>query len=164
MGPGCLLGPITERQCLPVALTRRRNMKGQTMKPHFQFASSYMNTVEYECSDSTGCYRLKLRVGVSDYERSIYNGTREDYERECAAVTGYLTAIGGRRVPLATVAAFNDWQKKKNRLSNSRFDADPERYGFISADDPIRQPTLAKGAAHWDDGWKFTYLCCVIAA
>lgn len=134
------------------------------MKPHFQFASSYMNTVEYECSDSTGCYRLKLRVGVSDYERSIYNGTPDDYERECAAVTGYLTAIGGRRVPLATVAAFNEWMAERSRYANARFDAEPERYGVIPADDPIRKPLQAKGSAYWLDGWQFADLCGALAA
>lgn len=134
------------------------------MKPHFQFASSYMNTVEFDCRDSTGSYRLKLRVGVSDYERSIYNGTPEDYARECKAVTGYLTAITGRKVPLATVAAFNEWQLEKSRAANARFDAEPERYGFIPSDDPIRQPLQAKGSAYWQDGWQLINLCRAIAA
>ncbi len=134
------------------------------MKPHFAFASSFMNVVEFDCADSTGSYRLSLRMGVSDYERSIYNGTAEQYERECAAVTGYLRGVGGQRVPLATVAAFNDWQAEKSRYANARFDAEPERYGIIPADDPIRKPIQAKGAAYWDDGWRFTDLCSAIAA
>lgn len=139
-------------------------MKGQTMKPHFQFASSYMNTIEYECRDSSGLYRLKLRVGVSDYERSIYNGTPQDYERECTVVTGYLTALDGRRVSLTTVAAFNVWMAEKSNHANARFDAEPDRYGIIPADDPIRKPLQAKGAACWLNGWKFADLSSVITA
>lgn len=148
----------------PRRASKRLNMKGHQMKYQFRFASSYMNEIEYDCFDASGDYRVILRAGTSDYERSIFNGTPQEYERQCAAVVGYLRGRHGRRLSLAAVAAFNDWQKDKTRLALARFDAEPERYGIIAADDPIRQPLLAKGAAYWEDGWKFTDLCCVMAA
>lgn len=134
------------------------------MKPHFAFASSFMNVIEYECRDDTGSYRLTFRVGVSDYERSIYNGTPEQYDTHCAALVGWLTACWPIRIPPATVDAFNAWQREKTAACFAKMDAEPERYGFITPDDPGRNPLQAKGAAHWEGGWHFEPAGWLVAA
>lgn len=134
------------------------------MKHQFSFVSLYLNVIEYDCRDETGCYRLQFRVGVSDYEKSIYNGTAEQYAADCAAVVGWLTASWPRIISPETVAAFNIWQQEKTAASLAKMDAAPEKYGLISADDPIRNPLQAKGAAHWDGKWRFEALSLSVAA
>lgn len=133
------------------------------MKPQFYWRSSFMNVVTYDCTDSTGCYQISLRLGISAYERSIYNGTPEQYDADCGAIVGWLTAPA-RPIPPETVLAFNEWQAEKFRDAMERMEAQPERYGVIAPDDPIGTPIKAKGAAYWADGWRFEPAGWLIAA
>lgn len=123
-----------------------------------------MGVIEYDCRDQTGSYKLRFRVSVSDYERSIYNGGPDEYAAECGAVVGWLTACWPIRIPPATVEAFNAWQRKKTAAAFAKMDAEPERYGFIAPDDPSRSPLQAKGAAYWDEGWRYEPAGWMIAA
>lgn len=121
------------------------------MSPRFFFKCSYLNSAFYGVIDSTGSYEMELRCGVSDYERSIYNGPPDEYERHCAARVGYASRQAGT-IPLETVAAFNAWQAEKTRESIERFE---RLYGPIAPDDDLRRPLQAKGAARWAaDGWQ----------
>jgi hypothetical protein len=125
------------------------------MKAKFRFKLSYLNTIDFEVWDSTGHYVARYRTGTSQYEQSIYNGDAAEYARCCAAVVGYLESHS-RRIPRETVAAYNEWCEQESREANAKFDASPEKYGWIAPDHELRRPRfLAKGAAHWRDGWQF---------
>jgi hypothetical protein len=105
----------------------------------------------YDVIDQTGKYEMQIRWETSDYERSIWNPAG-DYERDAVRLVGWAVA-GGRRIPTDTLLAWNVARRAQSAEANAWFDADPDRYGVIRADDPIRSPTLiVKGCAYWADG------------
>jgi hypothetical protein len=123
------------------------------MKHHFIWRCSYQGCVWFDFTDSTGRYEVRLRTRLEDYERERLNGP--DVIRDEESVIGYLIR-NGQPIPAETVHAFNAWRREEARKWNRKFDDNPDRYGTIAPDDPIRQPTwLAKGSAHWQmpDGW-----------
>jgi len=126
--------------------------------PRFSFACSYLNCVWYKVTDETGTYEAEIRLSLCDYERNIYNG---DYDSECGPLIGFLRA-NCREIPFSTVLAFNDWQAAKVKAACSEMDSNPDRYGIIPANDPLRTPIQARGAAKYigstpdrKDIWQF---------
>lgn len=122
----------------------------------FAFKSSYMNCVWFTVSDSTGHYEAELRLALSDYEAGIYNG---NYQADCAPIVGFMRATL-RQIPIETVQAFNAWQREQTAAAIAKMETRPEVYGDIPADDPLRIPMQAKGAALYIGGaerWQFEF-------
>lgn len=130
------------------------------MEPRFRWTCSYMGCTWFEVSDGAGTYELELRRSAEPYELSIANG--DDCRRDMVAAIGILRSSHCNKtprlfeVPAATVAAFNTWRLAEHREHMARLDAQPERYGVIAADDPLRKPPLAARQGHYviGEGWK----------
>lgn len=125
------------------------------MQPSFAWTCSYMGCVTYRVHDEIGIYEIEVRLEVSDYEHSIYNGTAAEIERDLIGAIGLMrrSCNSSLPVPPATVAAFNVWRTAEH----ARLIADIERrwakYGeVLLADDPVRVPPPPVRGAHYETG------------
>lgn len=125
------------------------------MQPSFAWTCSYMGCVTYRVHDATGIYEVEVRHEVSDYERSIYNGTAEEIERGLVGAIGLMRRSCNSSLPIppVTVTAFNAWRTAEH----ARVVADIERrwakYGeVLLADDPVRVPPSPVRGAHYEIG------------
>ena len=97
---------------------------------HFRWTCSYLGVVDYEITDGTGTYRAELRREASDYERGIYNGDEDQWQREVVASIGALHRyISTEWIPDETVRAFNEWRAQKHASTIAEMKAQPHRYG-----------------------------------
>lgn len=123
----------------------------------FRWVSSYMGAVDYEVIDETEVYRVTVREEAGVYLRSIYNGTPEEFERDVVGEVGLIHRHADVEVPIpgGTVEAFNRWRFDSHQLSLDQMDAQPERFGVISADDPLRKPPVTVIGGHYalGRGW-----------
>lgn len=123
------------------------------MKPRFQWKCSFMGTVDYIVTDETGTYCATLRHSVGKYESSIANGN--GVRRDMQQAIGLLVRNSHEPIPAATIDAFNEWRLADHVAAFATIDADPERYGVIAADDPLRQPPMIAKAGRYiiGQGW-----------
>lgn len=135
-------------------------MQPRFREPRFRWTCSYQGTTWFEVSDETGTYELELRRAAEPYELAGANG--DDCRRDMLASIGLLrTSRCGDRARLfevsrATLDAFNAWRLAEHREHMARLDAQPDRYGFIAANDPLRQPPLVawRGFYVIGPGWQ----------
>lgn len=125
------------------------------MQPRFSWKCSFMGEVEYEVIDATGRYLIATQHAPSDYHLSICNG--ETARRDTLAKVGLLVRSHNcdRSIPAETVAAFNAWRAAEHVAHMAQLASQPERYGFISADDSLRQAPAVLRGAHYviGPGW-----------
>jgi len=94
-------------------------------------------------TDETGTYRAELRYRADDDDAAVYNGTREEWQRDCVAAVNVLRRYCADR-PLAphVVVAFNEWRQEERARYVAKMKADPRRYGEINENDPFLFPTI----------------------
>jgi hypothetical protein len=125
----------------------------------FSNACSYMGSVEYEVNGHGEPFHVTHRIAPpSDYERSIYNGTPEEFERDIIGkmfkVSLYLSC---EKIPEEVFHGYvehltDHWNKWLDycEQKKQKFKDDPEirdiyeRYGPAC---PLVYP------AYWDNGW-----------
>ncbi|UGY23788.1 hypothetical protein HU675_0038555 [Bradyrhizobium septentrionale] len=123
--------------------------------PTFRFKCAYMGCVEYEVCDESGHYLVEIRERSPDaYALSIANGdgVRSEWKSSVGILrraSGWSKGENGRysfEVAPDTVDAFNEWRMEEHLAAIAKIEAQPERYGVLTADDPIRRPPpLARG-------------------
>lgn len=129
------------------------------MQIKFEWLSSFMGVVEYRIYDSTGTYRAEIRHSYSDYERSIANGA--DVIRDSESAIGILRRCHGvgpdysYEIPAETLAAFNEWRAAEHARHIAALESQPERYGIIAPNDPLRNPPMVakRGRYIAGTGW-----------
>ncbi len=136
-------------------------------EPRFTWKCSYMGTVDYMVTDDTGTYFAELRHSVDSYELSLANGdgVRADWKSSIGILRrrNCIRRADGSysfEVPPETVDAFNAWCLQRYRESMAHLESQPERYGFIPPDDPIRKPPiLARGGDYrfGEHAWEVTH-------
>jgi hypothetical protein len=128
------------------------------MEAKFSWKCSYMSTMEYQVIDETGCYRIETNRAPSQYQLSICNG--DTVRRDTLAKVGLLVRVVGygcdKSIPAATVAAFNAWRLSEHKRHMATLESQPEKYGCIAADDPLRAPPAACPGAHYVSGQGWT--------
>ena len=130
------------------------------MQPRFKWTCSYQGTTWFYVTDETGAtYELALRRDAPDYELAGANG--DDCRRDILASVGLLrrsyTSTGRHgEVTRETLDAFNAWRLAEHLAHVAQLDSQPERYGVIPADDPLRAPPLVawRGFYVIGEGWK----------
>jgi len=127
------------------------------MTYHFKWQSSYMGTVDYMVTDSTGTFRAELRHQLGDYERSQLNYDADGIAKHVESTIGLLVRCvcdnRGEILP-ETIAAFNAWRTSEHERQMSFMRANPERYG-TEFNEPWFQPPKPVCAGRWDSesGW-----------
>jgi hypothetical protein len=111
------------------------------MAYNFRWTCSYMNSAYYDVIGDGQTYEIELRRGVCAYERSIYNGTEAEWQRDIVPLIGAIKRVGGYRVPDAVVDAFNAWRAAEHLMERRKLDAHPEKYGVIDWDNDPLFPT-----------------------
>lgn len=125
------------------------------MQPSFAWTCSYMGCVTYRVHDETGIYEVEVRREVSDYERSISNGTAEEIERDLVGAIGLMRRSynSGLPIPPATVAAFNAWRTAEHACLIADIERRWAQCGeVLLADDPVRVPPPPVRGAHYEIG------------
>jgi hypothetical protein len=132
------------------------------MQPRFAWRVSFADYIEFEVTDDSGTYRVEMRQRPpSAYWLKYANG--DDVRRDMHADLGLLRRCGCGdnparlfEVSAATVDAFNAWRLAEHHAHMARLDAEPDRYGFIPADDPLRAPPLVawRGFYVIGQGWQ----------
>ena len=127
----------------------------------FRWTCAYMGCVEYEVLGDGPPYKVEIRRSTSEYERSIFNGTEDEWQRDV------LEAMGGLRryhtpcepIPDAVVDAFNEWRAAEHAARMRELRSQPERYGEIAEDDPAFAPPSPAHALVYvpAKGWMTTY-------
>lgn len=82
-----------------------------------------MGFAEYEVAGDGAPYRVEVRRSADEYERSIYNGTEADWQREVVPSIGLLRRMYNASVPIpeAVIAAFNAWREAEQARVMSSF-------------------------------------------
>jgi hypothetical protein len=126
-------------------------------KFEFRWKCSFMGTIDYEVFGDGETYRIGVRRSASDYERSIFNGGDQEWQRDVVSAIDLVRRSSSPSQPLSpeTVAAFNAWLLAEHEASIAKMKAKPERYGFLAEDDPLlRAPRPVIGARYEvGSGW-----------
>lgn len=87
------------------------------MSISFRFISSYLGSASYDVLTSDERFRMSAAIEACDYQRSIYNGSPEQFEREVVAKVGCVTRDhdSSREVPAQVVDAFNAYLSKEHQ-------------------------------------------------
>ncbi|WP_165678589.1 hypothetical protein [Metapseudomonas otitidis] len=98
----------------------------------------------------------QVLVGSENCEklRETYNGSVEDFERDCVSRIG-TASYEDQSAPSEDVVAFlNQWRQANHRNRVARLMSHPERYGFLTEDDiepapPVLVPALYEQGRGW---------------
>lgn len=113
------------------------------MTPYrFSWTCSYMGCAEYRVLGDGAPYLIEVRRSVSEYQRSIFNGTEDEWEREIIASIGGVRRYSDPCTALspAVVEAFNHWRAAEHAERIAELRSDPERFGELDPSDPSLQP------------------------
>jgi hypothetical protein len=82
----------------------------------FELAVSYLGCTDYVVYGDGPAYRIEVRHEASDYERSIFNGTDSEWQRDCVAAIGQVHRRSESWIPLKPelIAAFNAWRLREH--------------------------------------------------
>jgi hypothetical protein len=95
------------------------------MSIRFTFISSYMGEVAYRVESPEGTFRIRHVVEASDYHRSIYNGTSEQFDRAVVSSVGCVIRNGLEIVPQRVIDAFNDYRESEHRKTLEWIETQP---------------------------------------
>lgn len=108
-----------------------------------------MNSAYFDVHGDGERYEIELRRGVCAYERSIFNGSETEWQRDILPLVGAIKRGGGYPIPQAVVDAFNEWRMAEHLVQRRQIDANPERYGVIDwGNDPMFKAPEAVRAAY----------------
>ena len=106
-------------------------------KYRFRWTCSYMNSAWFDVIGDGQTYQIELRRGISDYERSIWNGTEEAWQRDIVPLIGCIKPDSGSRqdgIPQEVVDAFNAWRMFEHLDFRASIERHPEKYGVVDWD------------------------------
>jgi hypothetical protein len=99
----------------------------------------------------------QLLVGTENCEklRETYNGTREDFERDCGSRIGTVS-YEDQSAPSEDVVAFlNQWRQADYRDRVERITSQPERYGLLTEAELGPEPVVLVPAFYVQGkGWE----------
>jgi hypothetical protein len=131
-------------------------MSGSTAY-RFRWISSFMDCVDYEVFGDGEKYRVEVRRGTTEYEREHYAGSEERWQREVIPTINGIRRCGRPTlaIPDAVVDAFNAWRQAEHEEVLASIESNPERYGVLTPDDPLRAPPVAvRGLVlNAENGW-----------
>lgn len=98
----------------------------------------------------------QVLVGTENCEklRETYNGSAEDFERDCVTRVG-TASYEDQSAPAEEVVAFlNQWRQTSHRDRVARITSQPERYGFLTEEDlepapPVLVPAFYVQGSGW---------------
>jgi hypothetical protein len=97
-----------------------------------------MNSSWFDVHGDGQKYEIELRHRVCGYERSIFNGTEAEWQRDVVPLVGAIKRSDGIRIPQSVVEAFNTWRMTEYREHRRQIESQPHRYGMIDWDnDPV---------------------------
>jgi hypothetical protein len=131
------------------------------MTIRFRFISSFLNSEHYEVLGDGAPYRIETRRpikdGLEDYQRSIFNGTEAEWQRDVIGASNlvYRATEPGKPLPQTVIDAFNSWRAAEHAQQVAAIRAHPAGYGDLEADDPILiPPSTVLGCRYVvGDGW-----------
>ena len=130
------------------------------MKPRFKWTCSYRGSQWFDVTDETGTYEVELRHTIIEDDRSIYNGSDAEWDREvvCSLNVLHRSHWSNREIPASTVAAFNEWRQAERDQVFAEMAAEPQRYGDPSTFTKYFEPiTPARGGRYViGTGWVIT--------
>jgi len=134
-------------------------------KYHFEYILSYQGEAEYKAIDlndtnkQTREHRISHRTGLSDYLKTYYNGTAEEYERDIIGSLYYITYYDKNFMTPELVSEFkaylqDEWNKQLIGLKAraEKYKNNPEIALIYEAYGPATP--LVKGGACWEKGWQ----------
>jgi len=104
--------------------------------------------------------RHEVVIGTPSCERirACYNGSTEDFERDCVSRIGTVS-YENQQAPGEDVVAFlNRWRQASHAERSARMLENPDRYGHMSPDDPDLVPPAILVSAFYvqGKGWNKT--------
>lgn len=99
-------------------------------------------------------HQVVVGTGNCEKLRDVYNGSTEDFERDCVSRIG-TASYEDQSAPADDVVAFlNQWRQVNHRDRNERFMSQPERYGVITEEElepapPVLVPAFYKHGEGW---------------
>lgn len=106
----------------------------------FKFKISYLQEVDYEVIGDGPVYIVTIKYGMTEYERTIFNGSSEDYDRVVKAKIGILHHHSTReRIRPEVVEAFNQWKADEHARAVKYF---AEKYPDNPYTDPPDPPVV----------------------
>lgn len=124
------------------------------IKPHFRWLCSYRGSADYMITDETGTYRAELRYRADEEDAAIYNGSREEWNRDVVAAVNVLRRYCADK-PIAphVLAAFNQWRADERAKHIAEMKAQPHRYGEIDENDTrLFPPIIPAKTGHYEVG------------
>lgn len=106
-----------------------------------------MGFAEYEVAGDGAPYRVEVRRSADEYERSIYNGTEADWQREVIPSIGLLRRMYNASVPIpdAVISAFNAWREAEHARVMSEI---RDRYGSVPDIELSQPPPPVRGGVY----------------
>jgi hypothetical protein len=131
------------------------------MNIRFRWMSAFLNIYHYEVLGDGAPYRIETRHPIAaaqnDYQRAIFNGTEEEWQRDVIAATNLLFRATEIDRPLsrAVVDAFNAWRAAEHQRAIGEIRENPAKYGEIEQNDPVLTPPPIVRGAHYvvGQGW-----------
>jgi hypothetical protein len=121
----------------------------------FRWICSFMGCVEYEVyGDGPKYYCVEVRHEAGDYERSIFNGSEEEWQRDVVAAIDVLRRKYdvARPIDPRVIDAFNAWRTTKHEVQLADILSKPEKYGDLPQNDPLRVPPRVVRGGHYEVG------------
>jgi hypothetical protein len=127
----------------------------------FRWVSSYLNIVDYDVYGDGSPYRIETRRAINrfnyDYQRSIFNGTEAEWQRDVIGAIDLLfrSHHTEQALPQTVVDAFNAWRAAEHAQQIAHIKAHPEKYGDLDENDPLFEaPPVVRGAQYViSTGW-----------
>ena len=123
-----------------------------TKSIRFDFISSYRGCWDYLVHGDGEPYRISERRRADSDERSIFNGSEAEWQRQVVAAVGLLYRADGRPISQGVVHAFNAWRAAEDAKDVAEILSKPERYGIHSREDPRLAPPIAARGAQYEFG------------
>jgi len=123
--------------------------------PAFRFKQrlSFAGQWEHDVWENGRHYRVIVGDSSHRHLRDLMSGlTDEEYLRDVVGRENLIGCLNQCAPSAALVEAFNAWRQELYTERLNRLCSQPERYGVIEQDDPVRKPYPVVHAARYEPG------------
>nr|WP_314561300.1 hypothetical protein [uncultured Pseudomonas sp.] len=130
-------------------MTQAHPVSAFRFKQRVRFAGQW----EHDVWENGRHYRVIVGDSSHRHLRDWMSGlTDEEYLRDVVGRENLISCLNQSAPSAALVDAFNAWRQELHTEHLNRLCSQPERYGVIEQDDPVREPYPIVHAARYEPG------------
>lgn len=130
-------------------MTQANSVPAFRFRQRLRFAGQW----EHDVWENGRHYRVIVGDSSHRHLRDWMSGlTDEEYLRDVVGRENLISCVNQSAPSAALVDAFNAWRQELYTERLNRLCSQPERYGVIKQDDPVREPYPVVHAARYEPG------------